>query len=563
MNILITAGGTSEKIDEVRKITNMSTGKLGAIIADEIFKQCKGDYKLFYICSKNAELPSLYRKGVIKEAFIEVIRFESTVDLEKAIHKVMALHFINYFIHSAAVSDFTVDSVVDDEGNSLGRGGKISSRAGMTIHLKPTPKIISQIKKLQPYTFLVGFKLLDKVSKDELFDTAFSLLRSNHCNLVLANDLACIREGNHEGMLVYPEKRYDLFDGKDAIAKNLVEIMFKRGACRHPKSIHISDQSNIFEATYETFHKVGEALDKSGFLPHVEGGTYGNMSKRVKGANSFFVTGRNVNKGDIPREHIVGVQAVLMYDEGHSELSKKNPTIYSEVFYDGKVKPSIDTTIHSMIYKATDHDAILHVHTDKIFDYPLTDYNYPCGSDAEADLILKLIKENPEADIIQMDKHGLIVMGPTLEECLAKTEKLFSEAFSIRKYDSDTDKEAFTEWIKHYKEVSGRDNFPAYDTSKFYIVRKGDEALATLFVDTNGRELSFVAYGLQVTAGRKLGVVKEALKVLTQIAKTNGITTFMLLTTEACNIKDFYIQKHGFKYVDSHENILVLTKEVK
>ena len=34
MNILITSGGTSEKIDQVRSITNHSTGQLGKMIAE-------------------------------------------------------------------------------------------------------------------------------------------------------------------------------------------------------------------------------------------------------------------------------------------------------------------------------------------------------------------------------------------------------------------------------------------------------------------------------------------------------------------------------------------------
>jgi hypothetical protein len=55
MNIIITAGGTNEKIDNVRMITNLGTGKLGSIIADKFYE----DYNelienLFYICSNQA-----------------------------------------------------------------------------------------------------------------------------------------------------------------------------------------------------------------------------------------------------------------------------------------------------------------------------------------------------------------------------------------------------------------------------------------------------------------------------------------------------------------------------
>ena len=41
MNTLITSGGTSEKIDRVRSITNHSTGQLGKIIAETFLN--KGD----------------------------------------------------------------------------------------------------------------------------------------------------------------------------------------------------------------------------------------------------------------------------------------------------------------------------------------------------------------------------------------------------------------------------------------------------------------------------------------------------------------------------------------
>jgi len=38
MKILITSGGTREYIDDVRVLTNLSSGRLGAVIADEAVK---------------------------------------------------------------------------------------------------------------------------------------------------------------------------------------------------------------------------------------------------------------------------------------------------------------------------------------------------------------------------------------------------------------------------------------------------------------------------------------------------------------------------------------------
>lgn len=98
MNIVITSGGTSERIDMVRKITNSSSGRLGSIIADKFPND-----NVFYICAKNAIKP--LNKN------IQIIEIEGTKDLEKAVIDVLTNHKIDVFIHSMAVSDYMVDYV--------------------------------------------------------------------------------------------------------------------------------------------------------------------------------------------------------------------------------------------------------------------------------------------------------------------------------------------------------------------------------------------------------------------------------------------------------------------
>jgi phosphopantothenate---cysteine ligase (CTP) len=58
-SIIITAGGTSEQIDGVRRITNMATGKLGSQICGELFRQ-DGDRisKIYYVCPQQAVQPN-------------------------------------------------------------------------------------------------------------------------------------------------------------------------------------------------------------------------------------------------------------------------------------------------------------------------------------------------------------------------------------------------------------------------------------------------------------------------------------------------------------------------
>lgn len=229
--IVITAGGTSEKIDQVRKITNSSTGKLGMAIANHLLAT-QEDIMIYYVCSKTSYRPLDKR--------VQVLEIEGTTDLKKTVEDLLLNQSIDVFIHSMAVSDYMTDYVTTlerikesvkkypslDEAFShievLG-GNKISSyEDNLVIVLKPTPKIISLIKTLSPSTYLVGFKLLDGVSKEKLIQVAKNLRDKNNCDLVVANDLELIRSGKHSAYLIDRVDKIEEALGKDEIAQKLV-----------------------------------------------------------------------------------------------------------------------------------------------------------------------------------------------------------------------------------------------------------------------------------------------------------------------------------------------------
>ncbi len=237
--IVITAGGTSERIDNVRKITNSSSGKLGSVIASKLLEK-KGDKieKIYYVCSKNSIKPTGNK--------IEVIEIVDTTDLEVAIRKLLIDNKIDYFIHSMAVSDYTVDYVttaeilaeaINDNNDTLKTiinfdsklvADKISSNyENLIIKLKKTPKVISIIKSLSPKTYLVGFKLLDKVSEDKLLQVAYDLKEKNSCDLVVANDLNNIRQGEHKAFILKTKEDYVIANDKEDIAEKLIKEMLK------------------------------------------------------------------------------------------------------------------------------------------------------------------------------------------------------------------------------------------------------------------------------------------------------------------------------------------------
>ena len=239
MNIVITSGGTSEPIDNVRKITNSSSGKLGKLIADEVLKKIDKQDTIFYICSKKAYKPD--------STNVKVIEVESVDDLLNAVTKVLKENKIDYFIHLMAVSDYKVSYVstarlLKDEINknkekdieyviknntNILTGSKLSSYEDiLIITLKPTPKVISKIKEISPDTFLVGFKLLDDASKEELIKVAKGIRDKNKCDLVVANDLKSIREGKHVAYIIDKDNNEIQVIGKQNIAQKLTKKLF-------------------------------------------------------------------------------------------------------------------------------------------------------------------------------------------------------------------------------------------------------------------------------------------------------------------------------------------------
>lgn len=543
MLIVVTAGGVKEKIDNVRSITNSSSGKLGLNIAHYYLIE-QPDCELIYIYGGTAE-PCLDEKGRV-----ENIKIKDTQDLMDTVSHILISRKVDIFVHSMAVADYTTECVIDMEKLKflvldqtisdfdalikdcmVDKDSKISSSMKMpAIVLKNTPKVIEQIKKLSPYTFLVGFKLLDNVSEEELFDVGFNLLRKNRCNLVLANDIYHIRQGNHKGMLIYPEKTYDMVEGKHNIAKFIVKQSIERFNVKHPKSIQKSSDNGISDELYSKFYKMGKWLDQSDFLPMVinhdrtdKVGTYGNMS--VNTENGFYITCRNVNKSDLRKSDLSKISDV--------EIIVNDNNVYSNVFYNSEVKPSIDTTIHSEIYRLSVFSHIVHIHTNRVFlGYPLVSEAYPCGCDKECLSITDVIAQDPHTHIVQMRKHGLIVLGNSFEACQEKINYLFNNAPYIDYDDNNLSEEC----IEHVKET-----MPSFiiDDAHFFALKLNDEHIGCLFENIREDFVHFGLYTMQNIRGKRLHIVEKYLGLYNK--------NYMLHTTDKCDIADFYKSKYGFK----------------
>jgi phosphopantothenoylcysteine decarboxylase/phosphopantothenate--cysteine ligase len=139
MRILVTAGATREPIDEVRFVSNVSTGATGAALADALLEL---GHSVALLRGQGAAAP---------RSVADVETFTSCADLLDRLRFRLANGSFDAVAMTAAVADYRPD---------FAQSGKIRSDADeIAVRLVRNPKILPQIKGLSPRPLLVvGFK---------------------------------------------------------------------------------------------------------------------------------------------------------------------------------------------------------------------------------------------------------------------------------------------------------------------------------------------------------------------------------------------------------------------
>ena len=113
--------------------------------------------------------------------------------------------------------------------------GKIASdKPFINLKLIRGPKIIEQIKEIAPATLLVGFKLEANSTERELIKRAEDLMARTGAELVVANDQAKLRDGEHPALICKKTEGVTEFTkvgGKREIARVLcdeVDILLEK-----------------------------------------------------------------------------------------------------------------------------------------------------------------------------------------------------------------------------------------------------------------------------------------------------------------------------------------------
>ena len=191
MRILITAGSTWAKVDDVRILTNRFTGKTGLYLACGLKR--KG-HSITLLVNPHC-LGEVIPKGVGKAKGLKIIPYYYFEEFKKEISKAIKIQSYDAIIHSAAVSDY-----------KLKKHFKAKIPSGKILNLKfvPTEKIMKRIRRLASKSLIIQFKLEPK--QKGIIDKAYKSLKENRSDFVVANALEDLQSG-YKGFLISRDKK--------------------------------------------------------------------------------------------------------------------------------------------------------------------------------------------------------------------------------------------------------------------------------------------------------------------------------------------------------------------
>jgi len=204
--ILITAGGTKEKIDPVRYITNNSSGKMGIALAKNAVKM-----------GAEVTLVSTYK---VEGNFKNIVT-ETAQEMEKAVKDNLSEQ--DCVIMSAAVSDYRVKNYSEQKIK------KDDKSEGITVELVKNPDILKDICSMPSKAKIIGFC----AESENLIENAKTKIKNKGCDYIVANDISRkdIGFNSDENEVYIIDKNLNINhiekDAKENIAKKILENIFE------------------------------------------------------------------------------------------------------------------------------------------------------------------------------------------------------------------------------------------------------------------------------------------------------------------------------------------------
>jgi len=214
MKVIVTCGPSFEPIDEVRRLTNFSSGELGVLLSDSL---AAAGYDVLCLKGSGATYPG-------PGPACEVQLFDTNDDLLGGLGSCAARFEVGAVFQVAALCDYKVKRVADAAGQECD-SPKIASRSGaLTIELEPATKVLPQLRSLFPKALLVGWKYELAGRREDVLARAERQLQEARVDACVVNGRAFgAGFGLYEAGAITHE-----FAGKQEVARRLTEWLAER-----------------------------------------------------------------------------------------------------------------------------------------------------------------------------------------------------------------------------------------------------------------------------------------------------------------------------------------------
>lgn len=241
LNVLITAGGTIAPLDDVRLLTNRSTGRFAAALAEACLvrgaavtymattPQTLGPLEEPKQRFDDALDPATLRQRMVarmaqswnhRGKLRRIDLTQGTVaDYAATLHTETTARPWDIVLLAAAVSDY----------EPVPTEGKIASDAEeMVITLRRTPKVIRQVRGwVGPGAMVIGFKLTSRATDSAMIEIATQACQVNQADLTIVNDQTSVAAGRHRVALVRPDGRALWFEPGEEMADGVIAAVFQ------------------------------------------------------------------------------------------------------------------------------------------------------------------------------------------------------------------------------------------------------------------------------------------------------------------------------------------------
>ncbi len=179
--VLVTLGSTRGFIDDVRYISNLSSGRLGSLICNELYRF---GYSVHAVCGSRQHSPTGYTQAVSAQ----------TNEAMRDACKQQVAQGICGLVMTAAALDFIPTKKL---------AGKIDSKATKTLSVEfsQADKIISEFAKIKVPK--IAFKLTDGLSEEAEEKIAKDYLKNYDLTLLVHNRLREIDTDQHHAQLYF------------------------------------------------------------------------------------------------------------------------------------------------------------------------------------------------------------------------------------------------------------------------------------------------------------------------------------------------------------------------